>query len=204
MNSPPKKLPAVVTLVVCAVSVLTGAGLPHPYEIAQPADAPQRLLAIVEIPAGSDIKYEVHASGHVLVDRFLQTPVAYPANYGSLPSVRAADGDPVDVLVITRTPVAPGVLIHVRPVGALRMFDDGEADHKVVAVPTNRVDPRYAAIRDIMDLSEAERRAIETFFQIYKILPSGSDEVTTDGFMNADEVRALLQALLDADGQATP
>lgn len=183
-------------LLLAATAAITAAAMPHPHEVPQPADAPQHLLALIEIPSGSAIKYEVHASGHVLVDRFLQTPVQYPANYGSLPSLFAADGDPLDVLVLTRTPVAPGVLIRVRPIGMLRMFDDDEADHKVIAVPTTRVDPRYADILDVADLSEAERLEIETFFRIYKTLPLGGNDVTTDGFASAAEARRALEVLL--------
>ncbi|TQV68114.1 inorganic diphosphatase [Exilibacterium tricleocarpae] len=158
--------------------------LPHPYYLAQPDSAPTRLLALVEIPAGSFTKYELDKrTGHVVVDRFLTTPTAYPANYGSLPSIFAEDGDPVDILIFTRTPVAPGALIEVRPIGSLRMRDRGEADDKIIAVPADDVDPFYRAVRDIKDLPAEARAGIEAFFRNYKSNDPADRRVTTHGFV---------------------
>ena len=96
----------------------------HPFELPQPGDAPDTLLAIVEIPAGSNIKYEIDPeNGYLFVDRYLSKPVHYPAHYGSLPSLFAEDGDPLDVLVFTRAPIEPGTLIRVRPIGVMIMRD---------------------------------------------------------------------------------
>lgn len=175
------------------------AALPHPYRILQPEDAPQRLLAVIEIPSGSAIKYEIHPeTGHVFVDRFLSMPVHYPTNYGSLPSLMAVDGDPLDVLVLSRIPIAPGALIEVRPIGLLRMKDGGEADDKFIAVPTTDVDPHYRDIADVSDLSEHERLEIEYFFAVYKQLPKGGKTVVLDGFDGADIALERLEAVLDA------
>ncbi len=78
----------------------------------QPATAPDELMAMIEIPAGGQVKYEFdEASGRMEVDRFLSMPVAYPVNYGILPCTRGGDGDPLDVLIMTRIPVDPGAII---------------------------------------------------------------------------------------------
>lgn len=185
-------------VLVLLLPLFSGAtAVAHPFHLAQPADAPERLLALIEIPAGSSIKYEIDAeSGHIVVNRFISMPVHYPANYGSLPSIMAADGDLMDVLVITHSPVAPGALIEVRPIGVLRMQDGEEVDDKFVAVPTTDVDPRFASIHDVSDLAESVRLEIEAFFKVYKDLPPGKKKVITDGFGNHEEAKRLLRATL--------
>lgn len=174
----------------------------HPYFLPQLEGAPERLLALVEIPAGSFIKYEIHeSSGHVIVDRFLTTPVAYPANYGSLPSMFAADGDPLDILIFTRIPVAPGVLIEVRPIGTLRMRDQGEVDDKIIAVPADDVDSFYQEVRDIDDLPKEALANIESFFRHYKSNNPADQRVTTHGFIDAE---STLMELKDYVEQKLP
>ena len=147
----------------------------------------------VEIPAGSAIKYEIDADGALFVDRFLSMPVAYPANYGSMPRTLAGDGDPLDALVLTRVPLHPGALVRFRPLGVLRMTDRGEADQKIIGVPTDKVDPAYAAIRDIGDLPQAERERIEAFFRVYKDLPARGSGVRLHGYGDAGEAWALIR-----------
>jgi len=159
--------------------------------------APQEVLLAVEIPAGSFTKYEIgDEDGLLRVDRFQSMPVAYPANYGSMPRTLAGDHDPLDALVLTREPLHPGVLIRFRPIGVLRMVDDGEHDEKIIGVPTDKVDPTYAAIRDIADLPPIERERIEAFFRVYKDLPKGRNPVVLDGFGDAAEARAIIAAAL--------
>lgn len=82
-----------------------------PLSVPQPREAPAEALLAVEIPAGSFTKYEIGEDGLPRVDRFLSMPVAYPANYGSMPRTLAGDGDPLDSLVLTREPLHPGVLV---------------------------------------------------------------------------------------------
>lgn len=161
---------------------------------AQPPGVPAEAVLAVEIPADSFIKYEIGPDGRVHVDRFLSMPVAYPANYGSMPRTLAGDGDPLDALVLTRAPLHPGVLIRFRPIGVLRMLDGVESDHKVIGVPADDVDPHYAGIRDIGDLPPAERARLEAFFRVYKDLPGGAraNPVQLQGFGDAAEARALI------------
>ena len=165
----------------------------HPFHAAQAKDAPESAVLAVEIPAGSMTKYEINEEGLVFVDRFQSMPVAYPANYGSMPRTLAGDGDPLDALVLTREALHPGVLIRFRPVGVLRMEDDGEADQKIIGVPTDKVDPTYAGIRDLNDLPQAERDRIEAFFRVYKDLPKGRNPVRLSGYGDAAEAKALIR-----------
>jgi inorganic pyrophosphatase len=168
----------------------------HPFLAAQPKNAPEAAVLTVEIPAGSFTKYEINEDGLLFVDRFQSMPVTYPANYGSMPRTLAGDGDPLDALVLTREPLHPGVLIEFRPIGVLRMTDDGEGDQKIIGVPTDKIDPTYAGIRDLGDLPVIERQRIEAFFRVYKDLPVGRNPVKLDGFGNAEEARAVIMQSL--------
>lgn len=169
----------------------------HPLLAAQPASEADGALLLVEIPTGNAIKYEVDADGHLFVDRFLSMPVAYPANYGSMPRTLAGDGDPLDALVLTRVPLHPGVLVRFRPIGVLRMVDAGEQDQKIIGVPTDKLDPAYSSIRDIGDLPRAERDRIEAFFRVYKALSEEGNPVRLDGYGDAEEAKALISGALE-------
>ncbi len=98
---------------------------------------PQEFNVIIEIPMHSDpIKYEVDKdSGAVFVDRFMSTAMHYPCNYGYIPRTLSADGDPVDVLVISPFALPLGVVLVCRPVGLMRMEDENGQDEKLLAVP---------------------------------------------------------------------
>ncbi len=165
----------------------------HPFLAEQPKSAPEEVVLAVEIPAGSFTKYEIKEDGLVHVDRFQSMPVAYPANYGSMPRTLAGDNDPLDALVLTREPLHPGVIVRFRPIGYLKMIDGGEHDEKVIGVPTDKVDPTYANIRDLEDLPLIERQRIEAFFRVYKDLPAGRNPVQLNGWGNAAEARQLIK-----------
>lgn len=187
---------ALVLWLACLSPAAAGDAILHPFLARQPAAAPEELLLAVEIPAGSATKYEIGQDGLVYVDRFVSMPVAYPANYGSIPRSLAGDGDPLDALVLTRAPLHPGVLVRFRPIGVLRMVDGGEQDDKIIGVPVAAVDPGYAGVRDIADLPAPERARIEAFFRVYKDLPPGTGTVVLDGFGDAAQARTLVREAL--------
>ncbi|KAF1721097.1 inorganic diphosphatase [Pseudoxanthomonas wuyuanensis] len=197
-------LSVLVLLAVAGIALAREPHIRHPFLAAQPKAAPEEALLAVEIPAGSFTKYEIGEDGLVFVDRFQSMPVAYPANYGSMPRTLAGDGDPLDALVLTRESLHPGVLIRFRPIGVLRMLDDGEHDEKIIGVPTDKVDPTYADIRDLSDLPQIERDRIEAFFRVYKDLPKGRNPVQLDGFGDANEARALIRESLKRFASQTP
>nr|WP_059390679.1 inorganic diphosphatase [Pseudomonas toyotomiensis] len=186
-----------VAISFVAPSTLAAPGIVHPFHAAQAKDAPNEVHMAVEIPAGSITKYEINEEGLVFVDRFQSMPVAYPANYGSLPRTLGGDGDPLDALVLTREALHPGVLIKLRPVAVLRMIDGGEADEKIIGVPSSDVDPTYDKILDVDDLPLIERQRIEAFFSVYKQLPEGRKKVELNGYGNAAEARKLIEEALE-------
>ena len=103
-------------------------------------DVPNDINVIIEIPMNHDpIKYEMDKdSGAIFVDRFMQTSMSYPANYGFVPHTLSEDGDPIDVLVISHWPIMPGAVIRSRPIGVLLMEDESGKDEKIIAVPVSK------------------------------------------------------------------
>ena len=136
---------------------------------------PDDFNVIIEISAHSEpVKYEVDKeSGAIFVDRFMSTSMHYPCNYGYIPHTIAGDGDPVDVLVVTPFPLQPGVVIRCRPVGVLKMEDDGGVDAKVVAVPVSKLTPLYDKVQTTDDLPELLMKQTVHFFEHYKDLEPG-------------------------------
>ncbi len=195
---------ALPALLLASVGASAGEFVRNPLLAAQPKNAPDEVNLAVEIPAGSFTKYETNEDGLVFVDRFQSMPVAYPANYGSMPSTLAGDNDPLDALVLTREPLHPGVLIAFRPIGVLRMIDKGEHDEKIIGVPTDKVDPTYANIRDLNDLPEIDRQRIEAFFRVYKDLPAGRNTVELHGWGDSAEARTVIADALKRFAQAHP
>lgn len=129
---------------------------------------------IVEVPKGSNIKYEVDKdSGVLFVDRKLFTAMFYPTNYGFIPSTLEDDGDPVDVLVLGEFTLVPLSVIRVRSVGILNTEDEEGIDSKIIAVPIDKIDPGFTTIKDVMDIPEYIKNQIEHFFQHYKELEGG-------------------------------
>ena len=186
-----------IALCLGSTSLLASQSISHPFHAAQADNAPADVHLAVEIPAGSFTKYEINEEGLVFVDRFQSMPVVYPANYGSLPRTLGGDNDPLDALVLTREALHPGVLIKFRPIGYLKMIDGGEADEKIIGVPSSDIDPTYDTIQDIDDLPAIERQRIEAFFRVYKQLPEGRKKVELNCFGNAEEARKMIQQAMD-------
>ena len=165
-------------------------------------DVPNDINVIIEISAqGDPIKFEVDKdSGAVFVDRFMGTTMRYPLNYGYVPHTVAGDGDPVDVLVVTPFPLAPGVVVRCRPVGVLKMEDDGGVDAKVIAVPVSKLTPLYDKVQTIDDLPELLMKQTVHFFEHYKDLEPGK-WVKVLGWGTVDEAKAEITNGLAAAGK---
>ncbi|MDR2530641.1 MAG: inorganic diphosphatase, partial [Oscillospiraceae bacterium] len=133
-------------------------------------------LVYIEIPKGSNKKYELDKdSGLLILDRVLHTATHYPANYGFIPKTLAEDGDPLDVLVICSEVIDPGVLVQCYPIGVIKMEDGGELDEKIIAIPFN--DPSYNSYRSIDALPYHIFKEMRHFFGVYKQLEGKSTAV---------------------------
>lgn len=162
-------------------------------KISKGKDFPNEVNVVIEVPAQSPVKYEFDKdAGAVVVDRFMYTAMAYPFNYGFVPHTHADDGDPVDVLVLSSHPVQSGSVIAARPIGVLEMEDEAGIDHKVLAVPTKKIDPFYADVEDIKDLNETLLGQIKHFFEHYKELEPNK-WVKVKEFKGGDAAREDIQ-----------
>jgi inorganic pyrophosphatase len=137
---------------------------------------PAEFVAVIEIPMGSSVKYELDKeTGLLRVDRILYSAVYYPANYGFIPQTLAEDDDPLDVLVLCQEPVAPLTLVNARAIGLMTMIDSGKKDHKVLAVAVH--DPEYNGFREASELPAHRLSLLRRFFQDYKTLEGKTVEV---------------------------
>lgn len=161
-------------------------------------DTPEDIYVAIEIPANSNpIKYEIDKDmgGALLVDRFMATPMFYPANYGFINHTLADDGDALDVLVITPYPVQAGSVIRCRPVGVLNMTDEAGGDAKLLAVPHSKLTKMYDDIKDINDVPKLLRDQIAHFFENYKDLEEGK-WVKVEGWGSAaDAKKAIVDSI---------
>lgn len=137
---------------------------------------PAEFTAVIEIPMGSSVKYELDKkTGLLRLDRVLYSAVYYPANYGFIPQTYAEDDDPLDVLVLCQEAVAPLTLVHARAIGLMTMVDSGKKDHKVLAVAVD--DPEYNGFREAAELPPHRLSMLRRFFQDYKTLEGKAVEV---------------------------
>jgi inorganic pyrophosphatase len=159
---------------------------------------PDDVNVIIEVPIGGEpIKYELDKeSGTLVVDRFLHTPMRYPGNYGFVPHTLSDDGDPIDVLVANTRPIIPGAILNVRPVGVLKMEDDGGGDEKIIAVPSDKLTKRYLNVKNYTDLPVITLEQIQHFFEHYKDLEPGK-WVKIIGWGDAAEARQLIGEAID-------
>ncbi len=147
------------------------------HDIEAGSDIPNLINVIVEIPKGSQNKYEYDKKLNIIkLDRVLFSPFHYPGDYGIIPKTLSKDGDPLDAIVLVTNPTYPGILLNVRPVGLLRMNDAGKIDDKILCVSND--DPRFKHHVDIADLDEHLLKEIMHFFQVYKDLEGKSVKMT--------------------------
>ena len=167
----------------------------HPWHDITPGEElPREFTAVVEIPTGSKVKYELHKeTGLMIVDRILYSAVHYPANYGFVPQTLAEDDDPLDVLVLCQEKVVPMALIRARAIGLMTMLDGGKKDHKILAVAIN--DPEYNSFHDASELPPHRLHMLRRFFQDYKILEGKSVEV--DEFQSVETAWPVINDALE-------
>ncbi|WP_394996015.1 inorganic diphosphatase [uncultured Helicobacter sp.] len=158
---------------------------------------PDAINVVIEIPYGSNIKYEVDKeSGAVVVDRVMYSAMFYPANYGFVPNTLSDDGDPADVLVLNEYPLQAGSVIKARLIGVLIMEDESGVDEKLISVPVSKIDPRYDRIQSLQDLPQITLDRIKNFFETYKTLEPNK-WVKVKDFKDKQEAQRILQTSIE-------
>ncbi len=167
----------------------------HPLHDIDPGDeVRQEFKAVVEIPLGSNVKYELDKqSGLIRMDRVLYSAMFYPANYGFIPRTLAEDGDPLDVLVLCQEAVAPLTIMRARAIGTMTMIDAGARDDKIIAVAID--DPEYSGYHDVRELPKHRLLMLRRFFQDYKELEGKAVEV--DEIQSASSAYPIIEKSLE-------
>ena len=151
---------------------------------------PGHFPALIEIPRGSNLKFEIDkGSGLLRVDRVLSSAVYYPANYGFIPQTLAEDDDPLDVLVYSTESIPPLTICDARAVGLMSMIDQGDPDHKIIAVL--KQDPIYNEFEKASNFPRHIFKMLKRFFEDYKILEG--KEVAVDEVMPAEAAHAIIE-----------
>ncbi len=169
--------------------------MPHAWHDVPIGDeAPETFNAVIEIPQGGKVKYELDKpTGLLRVDRVLYSSVIYPANYGFIPQTYGDDLDPLDVLVLMQEPVQPLSLLRVRPVGMMQMVDQGQSDEKIICIHLD--DPAFNTVYHIWELPEHRLRELQRFFMDYKQLEN--KEVDVQDFLGPDKARAVVKKAME-------
>lgn len=157
--------------------------------------SPIEFNAIIEIPKGSNNKYEIDKeTGLIALDRANYSSSPYPIDYGFLPRTLWDDGDALDVMVLTTWPIQVGVVARVRPVAVMEMIDNGTSDYKILAVP--RDDRRWDDVQDLSDINKHTLHELKHFFETYKKLNGREHNVEIRGFKGRDDaIEAIMKSI---------
>jgi inorganic pyrophosphatase len=133
-------------------------------------DDPKIINVIIETPKGSRNKFDFDADQKIFVLKtVLPAGMAFPYDFGFIPSTKAEDGDPTDVLILMDEPAFPGCLLRCRIIGIIEGQKESkkktERNDRIVAVhEANHV---YSHIHHIDDLGKEFVRELEDFFVNY-------------------------------------
>jgi inorganic pyrophosphatase len=131
---------------------------------------PQTIRVIIETPKGSRNKYAFDPELKIFqLKKVLPTGMSFPYDFGFVPSTKADDGDPLDVLVLMDEPAFTGCLLQCRPVGVIEgqqgKKKDKERNDRLVAVEQDN--HSYSHVKHVRDLGKKFVQELEEFFVNY-------------------------------------
>jgi inorganic pyrophosphatase len=180
---------------------------PHPWHGLESGDrSPEVVLAYIEITPFDTVKYEIDkATGYLRVDRPQRGAATPPTLYGfiprtycgkrvaalSAPGVERADGDPLDICVMSERAITRSdIVLNARVIGGIQMIDNGEADDKIVAVLDN--DLVWGHAKELSDLPSALLERLTHYFSTYKLVPGSPNKVRLAGsYSHAHAARVI-------------
>jgi inorganic pyrophosphatase len=128
------------------------------------------LHVIVDTVKGSRLKFKYDSAKRCYTASYLfPAGTFFPFDFGSIPSTLAADGDPLDVLILMEEPSFPGCLVPVRPIGVLeaQQTQEGKTNRNDRLVGVAEVSRTYREIRTFKDLPSRLLTEVERFFVFY-------------------------------------
>lgn len=161
-----------------------------------PGDIDNNIITVVnEIPEGSFLKIEYRRdTGTFEIDRVEPAIFPKPTNYGFIPQTLDEDGDELDVLMICAEPIPTGVHLQGKIIGILNFEDDGEMDHKVIAVPAD--DRNNGPVDSIDNFGKQWKQKIEFHFNHYKDLKKpGTTKVL--GWGNIEDAKKIIHECIE-------
>ncbi len=174
--------------------------------------APEVVTCFIEIVPTDRVKYEIDKStGYLKVDRPQLYSNICPAPYGFLPQTYCGDrvgalssdrtkrpalkgdGDPLDVCVLTQTPITHSdLLLHARPIGGIRLIDGNEADDKIIAVLEG--DGLYGGFNDLFHVPQAVVNRLAHYFETYKLAPGATTKpIEINHLFGREEAHLVIQ-----------
>lgn len=183
-----------ICLAAAIISCEQGPVKRHKIRNADTYSAEGSLQMVVEIPAGTNHKYEYDENRKKILldqkdgqDRIIDF-LPYPGNYGFIPNThldkdKGGDGDPLDVLLLSEA-LPLGKVVEIIPIGAILLKDNGEEDTKIIAVPKDSTLRVISAtdFRTFLIEYDAAKRIIEEWFLHYK----GKNQMSTQGWRDAN------------------
>ena len=154
-----------------------------------PFGTAERFNVVIEIPKGSQNKYEHDEELDVMkLDWVFTGDFKFIFDYGFVPQTRGGDGDMLDAFVLTSHSLTQGVVVECRAIGMIELLDRGEVDDKILAVPI--ADRNYEKVRE---LSELDFDYEQTFRDFFKKLGVQKDKVyEIKGFKGSNEAKREL------------
>jgi inorganic pyrophosphatase len=158
-----------------------------------------QLQAIIETPKGSRSKFKFDAAARSFkLSKVLPEGMVFPYDFGYLPSTKAEDGDPLDVLVLTDEPLFSGCLVDCRLLGVIEAEQEeggkkARNDRLIAAASASLL---YSEMNSLEDLNPIVLKEIQDFFVNYQRVRGVA--VTILGRKGPEQARKLIRIAADA------
>lgn len=143
--------------------------LADPFDLS-PLDGNDKIQVVIETPKGSRNKYAFDPELRIFsLTKVLPAGMTFPYDFGFVPSTKAEDGDPTDVLVLMDEPAFPGCLLKCRIIGIIEgqqgKKKTGERNDRIIAI--EEANHSYAHVRHVKELGKKFMTELEEFFVNY-------------------------------------